>query len=915
MAVGRRAEREALATFLGGLGPDPAAVLIEGEPGIGKTTLWAEGIELAQARGFRVLSCRPSGSDAELALVGLGDLLRDVPDEALATLSEPERDALEVSLLRRPPAGRRPDPRAVALASLTLVRSLARIAPVVIAIDDEPSLDRATERVVAFTARRLAGRPVGLLLTRPDPDAAIPLGLADAIAPSHLSRLLVGPMTPDELAATIRAHVGVTLSVPEARRLAHISGGNPFIALEITHAAARGDEGVTGQALPIPRNLREDLVLSRIGSLPGGSLDLLLVAAAARRPTLDLLSAATDAQQMPRRLQSAIDAGLVGVAGSDVHFTHPLYRSVLYASASRVRRHAVHRRLAELALDLEERARHLALSAEGSDEATATTLDAAAALARDRGAPDAAAELLEHAIRLTPLAASKVRRRRHLDVTDHRYVAGDPAGAERHAREALGLSATGDERAVALRAIATLELERGAAGDARRSLEEAAAEPGVSGAIAAAVHGDLAEIITSNGDLLEAERCVRVALDRARRAKAEPVAVAARITRSRIALLKGNGDRLLTTAPPAGEPIDGAAPDRLGLVLAEAEMVVGRHDDARARLNSLRAAALERGDEPARRAAMLRLVEVELRDGAWGRAIGIAHEARELAGMFGQDGALETAYLAYAAALEGREEDARTLANRGIDAAGDHRQALAWSLGALGVLELSLGKADRAQPHLARVGAIAAEMGLGEPAWLPFLSDEAEVLVIVGDHEAASRHIAWLHGRGEALARGSAVSAALRSRALLLAEQGRVTDALACATSAADGYEELPLPFERGRSLLTLGALRRRDRQKRGARDALQRAVETFESLGARIWAERTRAELARISGRRTSLTELTESEARVASLAAAGRTNQEIARTLSMSVRTVEGHLSHAYAKLGLRSRTELSVFLDRGE
>jgi DNA-binding CsgD family transcriptional regulator len=120
------------------------------------------------------------------------------------------------------------------------------------------------------------------------------------------------------------------------------------------------------------------------------------------------------------------------------------------------------------------------------------------------------------------------------------------------------------------------------------------------------------------------------------------------------------------------------------------------------------------------------------------------------------------------------------------------------------------------------------------------------------------------------------------------------------------------LPFERARSLLTLGTLRRRDRQKRAAREALESSLALFGSLGAAIWAERARDELARISGRRAAAEELTDAELRVVRLAAAGRTNREIARTLSVSVRTVEGHLSHAYAKLGLRSRTELAVFFE---
>jgi len=128
-------------------------------------------------------------------------------------------------------------------------------------------------------------------------------------------------------------------------------------------------------------------------------------------------------------------------------------------------------------------------------------------------------------------------------------------------------------------------------------------------------------------------------------------------------------------------------------------------------------------------------------------------------------------------------------------------------------------------------------------------------------------------------------------------------------------HERLPMPFELGRTFMVLGSIRRRDRLKRSAREALERALEIFQELGARLWVAKVHAELGRIGGRRAAAGELTEAERRVAVLAAAGRTNREIADTLFTSVRTVEGHLSHIYGKLGIRSRTELSVFLDEAD
>ena len=120
--------------------------------------------------------------------------------------------------------------------------------------------------------------------------------------------------------------------------------------------------------------------------------------------------------------------------------------------------------------------------------------------------------------------------------------------------------------------------------------------------------------------------------------------------------------------------------------------------------------------------------------------------------------------------------------------------------------------------------------------------------------------------------------------------------------------EAHPFPLERGRTLLCLGMVRRQAQQKRSAREALEQALAIFEELGARLWADKARAELRRISGRRPADEELTETERRVAELAAQGRTNKEIAAELFMGVSTVEAHLSRVYRTLGIRSRTELA-------
>jgi DNA-binding CsgD family transcriptional regulator len=150
----------------------------------------------------------------------------------------------------------------------------------------------------------------------------------------------------------------------------------------------------------------------------------------------------------------------------------------------------------------------------------------------------------------------------------------------------------------------------------------------------------------------------------------------------------------------------------------------------------------------------------------------------------------------------------------------------------------------------------------------------------------------------------------LRCRGLLASAEGDADAALAPFEHLFAEVPDPPWPFERGRTLLCLGVVRRQAQQKRAAREALGQAIGVFDELGARLWAERARAEVARISGRAPGPEELTETERRVAELAAQGRTNKQIAAELYMGLSTVEAHLSHVYRKLGVR-RTELAARL----
>ena len=871
MIVGRTQELERLSSLLDAAPTGPAILVLEGEQGIGKSTLWTACLELAREREMRVLASRPAGSDAGLSFLALGDLVGTELDGSSVALPEPQRRALDVALLRTAAAGREPNPLAISTATLGLIRGLAADNTTIVAIDDADRVDAGSARVLAFVLRRLEAEALGFLIVRSGEGGSLPLGLSDAVHPERVDRLRLGPMSPEDLATLVR-RVGMSLPPPEARRLHDLSGGNPFFALEIARAATTGEERATGHALPIPRSLREDLIRSRLAGLPEPTMDLLLGAACATRPTLDLLAAVCGSETVRSPLQRAIDAGLLRVDAPEIRFVHPMYRSVIYADSSRERRHAFHARLADLAVDQEERARHLALAAEGPDGDVAAALDEAAANARERGAPDGAAELLAHALRLTPPSDPEARLRRLSLAADARFLAGDMEGARRLASEAVNAARPGPERAQALRSLAGIESERGAIADARNALEGALGEGGTDTRSRSEVNSDLARIALRRGELAAAEIHARTALELAEGA-ADPALTARAVTVAvEVNVMLGRGlDHELIRRLEKLETETEAMP-----VAASPELVTS--------------AALVFADEHDR----------------------AGEASRRLAEQLDLVPATELGLLAYLDAAEGRADEARSLAELGLERSGDDRAGLLWNLGALGFLELSLGRAEQALGYLGRAGGLLDSMGVAEPGAFPFVADEAETLLDLGEIPQARRRIEWLEGRAEDLGRPGLAAAALRCRGSSLAATGDLTGALDALERAVTLVERASLPLEQGRTLLALGATRRRDRRQRPAREALEEALAIFERLGAVLWAGKARDELGRIGGRKAAVGELTEAQRRVAQLAAGGLTNREIAQALFMSVRTVEGHLSHVYAKLGFRSRTELAAYFE---
>jgi predicted ATPase len=280
--AGRNEELAVVRSFVGSASGGFAALVLEGEAGIGKSTLWLAGEEAARERGLRVLSSRPAEAERGLAFAGLGDLFESVLDDVRAALAPPRRRALELALLLAEPPDEAVDPRALGVAVRNVLELLSEERPVVVAVDDVQWLDPSTARVLSFVLRRLADEDVRLLLARRSGHPESPLEAA--LEDSRVQRLHVGPMSLGALQVLLRRRVGRSFSRPTLLRLHDVSGGNPFYALELARVAA--DDRVV-----VPETLGR-LVEARLQGLPAPTRDALLLAAAHGHATPRLLAAA-----------------------------------------------------------------------------------------------------------------------------------------------------------------------------------------------------------------------------------------------------------------------------------------------------------------------------------------------------------------------------------------------------------------------------------------------------------------------------------------------------------------------------------------------------------------------------------------------------------------------------------------------
>jgi DNA-binding CsgD family transcriptional regulator len=906
MLYGRDAERGGIAELLDGARrARSGALVLRGEAGVGKSALLEDA--RGQAADMLVLSGSGVESEAALPFSALHQIVRPVLDH-LEDLPEPQATALRGALGLG--AGGGEDRFRVSLAVLSLLAEAAERQPLLCLVDDAHWLDDASGDALLFVARRLEAEGIVMLFAAREGE------LRRFEAPG-LPTLDLGGLDQAAAGTLLDQHAPVVLSEAVRERLILETGGNPLALLELSSALSEAQlAGAEPVPEPVPVSTRiERAFLARVQRLPEETQTLLLVAAADDSGDLATvlraagrLGAATDA------LDAAEQDGLARARGTELELRHPLVRSAVYQGAPLSKRQAAHRALAD-ALEGEaqadRRAWHLATASVEPDPSVVEALEQAAQRARERSGFAAASLAFERAAALTTDEHQQVRQL--TAAAENAWLAGRFERAALLLERARPLATEPIERAEIDRWRGLAEMIGGRPADAWQVLVEAAT--GVAptdgeralellnfASVAAAYAGDreatiavadvvrwltveetpfvrmLAGLLTGIGEYAEGD-----------------FASAAPKLRAALELAQELDDHAATSEPPLTLLFAG----RAALYLGDDESAYRTHREAAAR-------ARASGVLGALTQIFPILTAAEIWAGRWPSASANASEAVRFGREAGQHHLVmqERVLLALLASLRGAEDECRRLAAEARELASALGLGIVAAIAnwALTVLELGLGQADEA---LRRARDISDALVV---VWSAF--DRIEAAIRAGERDTACQWLAsfepWAESTGAAWAR----AVTLHCRALL-AEDEREAERLFQA--ALEAHADAGRPFERARTEVAYGELLRRHRHRVEAREHLRAALDTFETLGAALWAERARVEL-RGSGetarKREPSTrgELTSQELQIARFVSEGLSNREVAAQLFLSPRTVEFHLRNVFRKLGITSRTQLA-------
>jgi len=898
--VGRHLELARIEVILTTRDRLPAGVLLHGREGIGKTILWQETVQRCRDMGYRVLECALSRNESRLTFAGLADLIRPVLGEVLPQLAAPQATALESALAITGSAAIAPDERAIAFGLHGALSVLAREAPIALAVDDIQWLDPSSRLMLTYAIRRLRDEPVLLVFARRDGEPGDEsAALTDDIGLS-LESIAISPLPLGAIHRMIRTRLGFSLPRPQLLRIQAASDGNPLYALEL--ARASGAYVADSRGLPA-------LLAQRVEALPEAPRLALALVAIASDSEIETLRRAYG-PTLPADLEPAVAAELVSTTGGRVRFTHPLIARAAEMGVSDATRGDLHRRLASTTTSDEVRASHLARATQAPDPEVAETLDRVARLTRQRGARASTAALYEAAARLTPDSQPLDRATRRLAAAAAWWEAGDAGHAEEILVALRAELPIGDQWCEAGWRLGILRDEAGHWQEAKALWQEALAETTDAG-----LRAELLSSLAITAFYTESvEDAMRQAAAAVASAEASPArAHLARALAAQALTMAMNGeagfqpviDRALALEAQLDESLGDWSPSA---VAAECARHTGDPAGARRHYATVFERATNAGDANVEQWAAFGLASAEIMTGEFERAAELADLVLDIADQTGQMRIPARSLRAHVDAYQGNHAEARRLVGEAIDAArtADEATHLFGAFIVLGVIEVCAGNAAAAARAYAEARRIAEDVGLAHAAALRGFLNEAEAAAAVGRLDQAEAAMSRFLKTVKGVPPAWCASSLQRAEAAGFAARGDLGAARQALELAVRANE--PVPMDRGRALLALGSVSRRLREHGRAREALTAALALFTDLQTPPWIKRASDELARIPGRRSQAPgALTDAEARIADLVAAGRTNKDVAAALFVSVKTVEVTLTRVYQKVGVRTRAEL--------
>jgi DNA-binding CsgD family transcriptional regulator/tetratricopeptide (TPR) repeat protein len=913
--VGRVREQRLLDGLVESVDGGGVAALIVGEAGVGKSALLGHVAEVASKRaGLRVLRARGEESEAVLAFAAIADVLLPLR-ERFTQLPQAQRHALEVCLALSggPAAG----PLAACAGALGVLARAAGEQPLAVLVDDFQWVDPESQQILLFAARRLAAEHIVMILAvREEPGTQHP--------ERSLPALRIGGLSVNEC-AELAQRLNAKVSTSALRSLVELTGGNPLAVLENLAGAAGGIGTFEPGRLTL--GVRLEHAWGRVfEELPEDTQLSLFVVAADGVSGGRYVEAALDALRLSlESLAPAERRGLVRTVDGEIRLRHPLMRPVVVGRTPLWARVAACRALAGAAGG-HLRAWHLAAAATGPDDTAAEALVAAAVDARQRNGYGASARIWRQAAVLT--ADRGMSARRLLSAATDAHLAGDSGAAVAWCEEALTQC---HDPAFVAEAELVLGRARTWGGDplpAFDGLVRAAvmirpinpvsavallAEATLPAAMAGRVR--LVMQVAEQAEELWKDACTRAA------GASVPLTVHAMVAEAFV--MAGELDRAARyryRAETLLQSADLVTKQRGVAFLAQGDIWTERYEQGRSRLCDVVDCGRRMGAPVILSLALGLSSELGWWTGRWASAYADATESLQWAQEMSQVGLIGygLSQLSRIEAARGERELCEEhvhQAHRDVEPRGVGCLAV-YNAAALGLCALSCGELGVAIDHLERAWDVGQAEGLGNPNVVPFAGDLAEALARVGAAERAEQVLAWLQERADATGLIYPRAAAARAHGILARDPAESEAWFARARSA---HQELPMPFEQARSLLCEGEALRRTRRPAASRRPLRHALTVFRALGAWPWAARAMTELGAAGARAEAgngtsapiLDSLSPQELQVSRAVGRGLNNVEAAAALFVSRKTVEAHLTRAYRKLGVRSRTELTRLL----